>query len=102
MKTPSRPKPVRIPSATPSTDEIGQLLHDLREPIGAFVIYLSLLDNEVLSAEGRHHLEAMLGNVQRMVKVVADLAAGFGLERGSSTPLAILSGNGSNGHYAQR
>ena len=97
MNNPSSPK-----STAPSTDEIRDLLHEVREPIGALVIYLSLLDNEALSAEGRHHLEAMLGNVQRMVKGVAGLVEGFGLERGSATPLAILTSGRTNGHAAHR
>jgi len=66
-------------------------MHALREPVGAFVINLSMLDDENLSTEGRERLEAMLANVQRMVEALTELTAGLGLERGSSTPLAMLS-----------
>jgi signal transduction histidine kinase len=74
----------------PEKDEMSRLLHDLREPLGAFVIYLALLDDEKLSDDGRKHLESMLGSVQRMVTAVGEIASSFGLEPGKSTPLAIL------------
>jgi len=80
--------------SAPTTDELRRLMHALREPIGALVINLSLLDNEDLSASGRERLEATLGNVHRMVEAIADLTASFGLECGSSTPLAMLSKQG--------
>jgi hypothetical protein len=73
----------------PTKEELSRLLHDLREPIGAFVIYLALLDDEELSSDGRKHLEAMLRNVERMVASIDVVASTFGLER--STPLALVS-----------
>jgi hypothetical protein len=75
----------------PTTDEIRRLMHALREPVGALVINLSLLDNERLSAEGRQRLDASLSNVHRMVEAIAEMTARFGLECGSSTPLAMVS-----------
>jgi hypothetical protein len=77
--------------SAPTTDELRRLMHALREPVGALVINLSLLDNEDLSVEGQKRLDATLGNVQRMVEAIAALTGRFGLEGGSATPLAILS-----------
>jgi hypothetical protein len=74
----------------PNRNEIRGLLHALREPVGAFVIHLSLLDDEDLSEEARSHLEAMLVNVQRMVEALGDITSSFDLEAGSSTPLSVL------------
>ena len=77
-------------------------MHALREPTGALVINLSLLDNESLSAEGRQHLDATLGNVQRLVDAIAAITARFGLECGSSTPLAMLNKQGHPGKHRPR
>lgn len=76
--------------SAPTTDEIRRLMHALREPVGALVINLSLLDNEGLTPAARERLDAALGNVQRMVEAIATITARFGLECGSSTPLAML------------
>jgi hypothetical protein len=76
--------------ARPETEEIRDLLHDLREPVGAFVIYLSLLDDEEVSPEARRHLEAMLASVKRMVEGLARITARFGIE--TATPLGIVAG----------
>ena len=76
---------------TPNSDGFGRLLHDLREPIGAFIIYLSLLENEELSADGRRHLEAMVRNARRMAKMIGDFAEALGLEGDGSGPHAIVS-----------
>jgi hypothetical protein len=78
-----------VTPARPGNEEIARLLHELREPMGAFVIYLALLDDEPLSEDGKRHLDTMLGNVQRMVATIGKIASSFGLEK--STPLAILS-----------
>jgi len=70
--------------------EIAHLLHELREPVGAFVIYLALLDDEEVGKEARKHLDSMRTNVQRMVGAIADIASGFGLEGdGNSAPVRV-------------
>jgi hypothetical protein len=74
----------------PETDETRKLLHALREPVGAFAIYVSLLDDEELSARAQHHLDAMLVSIERMTAALAAITSRFGLELGDSTPLAIL------------
>jgi hypothetical protein len=74
----------------PGTDETRKLLHALREPVGAFAIHVSLLDDEELSARAQHHLDAMLISVERMTAALAAITSRFGLELGDSTPLAIL------------
>ena len=76
--------------SAPDTDELRRLLHDLRGEIGSFVIRLALLDGQEMNGAARTHLDAMLVNVDRMVKALAALTSGFGLEGGKSTPLAIL------------
>jgi signal transduction histidine kinase len=76
---------------TPNTDGIDRLLHDLREPIGAFIIYLSLLENEELSADGRRHVEAMVRNARRLAKMIGDITEALGFEGNGSTSNAILS-----------
>ena len=77
--------------AVPKIDEIRRLLHALREPVSAFSIYLSLLDNGDLGASRRPHLDAMHANVEHMSKALAEITSAFGLEVGGSTPLAVLS-----------
>ena len=58
--------------------------------MGAFVSHLTLLDDKPLDDDARRHVEAMLANVDQMIKVLGDLTAALELERGKSTPLAIL------------
>jgi hypothetical protein len=72
------------------TDETRKLLHALREPVGAFAIYVSLLDDEELTERARHHLDAMLVSVEHMTAALAAITSRFGLELGDSTPLAML------------
>lgn len=74
----------------PRIDEIRQLVHALREPIGAFVIHASLIEDEQLSDTAREHLIAMLSNVERMVGALAEITSRFGLELGDATPLAMI------------
>ena len=74
----------------PSNEELRRLLHDLRGEIGSFVFRLALLDEQRMSGDARTNLDAMLGNVDRMVGALARLTSGLGLEGGKSTPLAIL------------
>jgi hypothetical protein len=76
---------------------LRRILHDLRDPVGAFVIHLSMLDDRGLDEDVQRHVDAMLGAVQRMVGALADLTAQFELERGKSTPLAILNRDRSDG-----
>ena len=65
-------------------------MHALREPIGAFVIHVSMIEDERLSEDVREHVAAMLTNVQRMIDALAHLTARFGLELGDSTPLSLI------------
>jgi hypothetical protein len=74
----------------PTTSEIRQLVHALREPVGAFMIYLSLLDDHEFDGEARQHLKAMLEDVSRMSDALAEITRRFGLELGDSTPLAMI------------
>jgi hypothetical protein len=76
--------------SAPKTDELRRLLHDLRGEIGSFVIRLAILDGQEMSGTARNQLDAMLANIDRMVRAVACLTSGLGLEVGKSTPLAIL------------
>ena len=80
--------------ATPKADEIRRLLHDLREPVGAFAINVALLDGEALNEAARQKMNAMLSNVERMSKALAALTKAFGLEAGDSTHLPLIKGNG--------
>ena len=77
--------------AAPDTDQTRRLLHALREPVGAFAIYIALLDDEDLSAGARSHVDAMLVNVEHMMKALTAITSAFSLEVGDSTPLALLS-----------
>jgi len=83
--------PIIAPVAAPKHDEICRLVHALREPVGAFSIHLTLLDDGKLSENGHKQLDAMLGNVERMAAALSDITKAFGLETVNSTPLAILS-----------
>jgi hypothetical protein len=73
-----------------TTDELRRLLHRLREPLGAFAIRLTLLDDATMDDAARAHVDAMLAEVQRMTRAVEAITARFGLEVGDSTPLAII------------
>ena len=75
----------------PDPDELRRLMHALREPVGAFVIRLSLIEEEAVNEETREHLESMLASAHQMVKALSAITSCFGLEAGSATPLAILS-----------
>jgi hypothetical protein len=70
--------------ATPDIAEIRRLLHALREPLGAFVIHLELLDREELSVAGRSELKTMRANMERATKVFEDLD--FVMENGHAEP----------------
>jgi hypothetical protein len=78
------------PSSLPRTDEIRRLVHALREPVGAFVIHVSMIEDERLSDDVREHVAAMLSSVERMVGALADITSRFGLELGDATPLSMI------------
>jgi len=73
-----------------TTDEMRRLLHRLREPLGAFAIRLTLIDDAALDEDSRAHVDAMLAEVQRMTHALEAITARFGLEVGDCTPLAII------------
>ena len=77
--------------SSPQPNEIRKLMHALREPVGAFVIRIALLDDEKLSDDARDHINAMLVSVQKMMRALTEMTARFGLDAGETTPLAILS-----------
>ena len=64
--------------------ELHHLLHELREPVGAFAIRLSMLDDEEMSTAAQAHLKSMHENVQRMT--VALDALNFALDNGHFPP----------------
>ena len=78
------------PPNPPRTDEIRRLVHALREPVGAFVIHVSMIEDEQLTDDVREHVQAMLSNVERMVGALADITSRFGLELGDTTPLSLI------------
>jgi len=77
-----------------TTDDLRQLLHALREPVGAFAIKLALLDDEQLSDDARRCINQMLSEVERMAEAISAISSHFRLEVGDATPLAIISQNG--------
>src|SRR5688572_23738825 len=80
-----------VPSAPPDTDELRDLVHALREPVGAFAIRASLLDDQPLTVDGRQQLEAMIADVKRMADALARITARFQLEVGGSLPVPMVS-----------
>ena len=60
----------------------------MSEPIGAFAIRVSLLDDEPLTPYGRRQLEAMRVDAKRMTDALARISARFQLEVGECTSLA--------------
>ena len=74
--------------APPQSDELGRLLHALRQPLGAFVNYLSLLEDENVREEARKYLDAMRADVKRMTAAIEQIAAA--LEAGDSTTLFTI------------
>jgi signal transduction histidine kinase len=82
---------VSSPHERPKPNELRALIHALREPVGSFVIRLALLDDEELSDDAQEHIDAMLSSVQRMIRALTEMTSRFELDRGESTPLAILS-----------
>jgi hypothetical protein len=81
------------PMSAPTNDQIRRLLHGLREPVSAFAIHVSLLDDTQLDASARRSVDAMLANVEHMTKAFTAITKAFGLEV-DDTPLAMLSENG--------
>ncbi len=47
------------PMEKPDISEVRHLLHDLRDPLGAFFIHVGLLEGTELTAEGQSYLKAM-------------------------------------------
>jgi len=90
------------PPRPPRTDEIRRLVHALREPIGAFVIHASLIEDDDLNDEAREHVRALLSNVERMVGALAAITSRFGLELGDSTPLALIADGSRRANGAHR
>lgn len=58
----------------PDPHEVGRFVHALRQPLGAFVNYLALLEEEQLTAEAQKHLEAMHADVKRMAAIIDAMA----------------------------
>ena len=90
------------PSSLPRTDEIRRLVHALREPVGAFVIHVSMIEDERLSDDAREHVAAMLSSVERMVGALADLTSRLGLEIGDTTPLSLIASEDRRASRARR
>lgn len=53
-----------------SDRELRRLLHELREPLGAFAVYVELLDAEEMSTAAKANLKAMHGNLERMTEAL--------------------------------
>lgn len=64
--------------------ELRLLLHELREPLGAFTIYVALLEREEMTTAAQAYLKTMHGNVERMTAALN--ALDFALETGASRP----------------
>jgi signal transduction histidine kinase len=75
-----------LPVAPLDAAELRRLLHELREPLGAFAIYVALLEGEEITTAAQAHLKAMHGNVERMTAALN--AIDFALENGASRPSA--------------
>src|SRR5687768_15547124 len=62
--------------------ELRSLLHELRGPLGAFAMYVALLDAEEMSTAAQAHLKTMHGNMERMTAALN--AIDFAMENGAS------------------
>jgi signal transduction histidine kinase len=75
--------------AVEERDAVSQLLamagHDLRQPLQALTLHISLLDPHLQSETGRELLDTMDGVVQSMTQLVAALVALTRLEDGGLT-----------------
>jgi len=65
-------------------------MHALREAVGAFVLRVALLEDADLSEDARNTRDAMLGDVERMVRALRAMTDAFGLELRSPTPLEMV------------
>jgi signal transduction histidine kinase len=64
----------------PNTAEIRQLIHDLREPLGALAINLELLESEPQTTAAQSGIKAMQVNMERAIAALEEIA--FVLENG--------------------
>lgn len=67
--------------AKPDISEVRRLLHDLREPLGAFFIHVGLLEGTELTAEGHSYLKAMHTHMEKARAALDEID--FVLERGA-------------------
>jgi hypothetical protein len=55
----------------------------------------------MLSDEARERVDAMLGNVQRMMDALANITSRFGLELGDASPLALIAGRSDHARFSR-